>query len=171
MLEVGCGNGFFSVSLNEEYDLTCMDFSRNMLEMNPIPWEQKVVGNAESMDFDDNSFDIVFCGNLLHHLEDPLKAVGEMKRVGRHNVVLVEPNTINPLMFVFNLLKKEERGALRFTARYVRNLGIKNGLRVRAQSAQGAIVPNKTPERLLPFLRAVDWHTPLGFYHVAVFDI
>lgn len=171
MLEVGCGNGFFSAALNEEFDLTCMDFSKNMLEMNPVSREQKAVGNVESMGFGDNSFDIVFCGNLLHHLEDPVKAVSEMKRVARQNVVLVEPNTINPLMFLFNLLKREERGALRFTARYVRSLGIKNGLRIRAQSAQGAIVPNKTPESLLPLLRAVDWPNPLGFYHIAIFDI
>ena len=171
MLEIGCGNGYFSAALDAEYDLTCLDFSRNMLEMNPIPWVRKVVGNAEALEFDDNSFDTVFCGNLLHHLEYPSKAISEMRRVARTHVVLIEPNTINPLMFLFNLIKKEERGALKFTARYLRDLGLNGGLKLKAQCAQGAIVPNKTPAFALPAVRLIDWRWPLGFYHIAIFDV
>lgn len=171
MLEIGCGNGYFSYTLDKAFALTCLDFSKNMLEMNPIPWERKVVGKAEDLPFEDKSFDIVFSGNLLHHLENPPAVVKEMKRVARHHVILIEPNTLNPLMFLFNLLKREERGALKFTAGYVRNLGLGNELRLRAQCAQGAIVPNKTPLALLPFVRAIDWRTPLGFYHIALFDV
>jgi SAM-dependent methyltransferase len=165
MLEVGCGNGYFSYTFDRAFNLTCLDFSRNMLEMHPLPWSRKVVGRAEDLQFDDDSFDIVFSGNLLHHIEHPLVAVREMKRVARRNVVLIEPNTANPLMFLFNLLKREERGALKFTAGYVRSLGVGSGLRLRAQCAQGAIVPNKTPKAMLPFVRLIDRQSPLGFYH------
>ncbi len=171
MLEVGCGNGYFSHTFAKAFDLTCLDFSRNMLEMHPLPWDRKVVGDAEDLCFGDNSFDVVFCGNLLHHLEDPLVAVREMKRVARRNVVLIEPNTVNPLMFLFNLLKPEERGALKFTARYLKALGTGVSLRWRAQCAQGSIVPNKTPPQLLALLCAIDWAWPLGFYHIAIFDV
>ncbi len=171
MLEVGCGNGYFSHTFAKAFDLTCLDFSRNMLEMHPLPWDRKVVGDAEDLCFGDNSFDVVFCGNLLHHLEDPLVAVREMKRVARRNVVLIEPNTVNPLMFLFNLLKPEERGALKFTARYLKALGTGVSLRCRAQCAQGSIVPNKTPPQLLALLCAIDWAWPLGFYHIAIFDV
>lgn len=171
MLEVGCGNGYFSVALDAEYDLTCLDFSPNMLEMHPLPESQKVVGNAEALEFGDNSFDLVFCGNLLHHLEDPSVAVREMRRVARHNVILIEPNTINPLMFLFILIKKEERGALKFTAGYLRALGVDCGMTLKAQCTQGAIVPNKTPAFALPLVRLIDWRSPLGFYHIAIFEV
>lgn len=171
MLEVGCGNGFFSARLDTEYNLTCLDFSRNMLEMNPVSWDKKVVGSAERLEFEDNSFDVVFCANLLHHLEDPSIAIREMGRVASRHVALIEPNTINPLMFLFNLIKKEERGALKFTAAYLRALGVDNGLKLKAQCAQGAIVPNKTPAFALPLVKLIDGRSPLGFYHIAIFDV
>lgn len=171
MLEVGAGNGYFSHTFDKAFELTCLDFSKNMLEMNPVPWERKVVGDAENLQFDDDSFDVVFCGNLLHHLEDPLIAVREMARVARKHVVLIEPNIVNPLMFAFGALKPEERGSLKFTPGYVKRLGRRAGMRLRGFASHGSIVPNKTPLPLLPVLRRIDGSSPVGFYHVAVFDI
>ncbi|MFU8803950.1 MAG: class I SAM-dependent methyltransferase [Bradymonadaceae bacterium] len=171
MLEVGAGNGYFSHTFNDVFDLISLDFSANMLEMNPLPRAQKVVGDAEDLQFEDDSFDVVFCGNLLHHLEDPLIAVQEMRRVARKHVILIEPNVMNPLMFAFGLLKPEERGALKFTANYVRGLGIKAGMELRGFASQGSIVPNKVPIFLLPFLSRIDGVSRLGFYHVAIFDV
>lgn len=171
MLEVGAGNGFFSHSFSSAFELTCLDFSKNMLEKHPLPWTQKVVGDAEELPFEDDRFDVVFCGNLLHHLSDPTIAVREMKRVARRNVVLIEPNSVNPLMFLFGLAKKEERGTLKFTSRYLKELGERAGLELRSFSTQGAVVPNKTPSALLPLLRIVERPNLLGFYHVAVFEV
>lgn len=171
MLEVGAGNGYFSFTFDQAFDLTALDFSQNMLDMNPLPAARKVCGNAESLPFDDDSFDVVFCGNLLHHLEQPLSAVGEMKRVARRFVVLLEPNTVNPLMFGFGLLKKEERGTLKFTPAYMRKLGADAGLTLLGFSTQGMILPNKTPEALLPVFESIDVPSIMGFYHVAVFGV
>jgi hypothetical protein len=36
---------------------------------------------------------------------------------------------------------------------------------------QGAILPNKTPMRVLPLLKLFDGVWPLGFYHIAVLDV
>jgi SAM-dependent methyltransferase len=171
MLEIGAGNGYFSYTFDSAFALTCLDFSRNMLDMNPIPWERKVVGDAEQLPFDDDHFDVVFCGNLLHHLEDPLVAVRQMRRVARSHVVLIEPNVQNPLMAAFGAIKREEWGALKFTSRYVKALGERAGLRLRAHQAQGSVVPNKTPRALLPVLARIDGASPVGFYHVAIFDV
>ena len=115
MLEVGAGNGFFSHTFCAAFDLTCLDFSQNMLDRNPMPADRKVQGDAEKLPFEADSFDVVFCGNLLHHLEHPIVAVREMKRVARDHVVLIEPNALNPFMFLFGALKKAERGTLKFT--------------------------------------------------------
>ena len=171
MLEVGAGNGYFSHTFDRAFDLTALDFSPNMLAMNPLAEEQKLVGDAENLPAEDDSYDVVFCGNLLHHLEDPLIAVREMRRVARRHVVLIEPNIINPLMFAFGVVKKEERGSLKFTGWYVKNLGRRAGMRLRKYTGHGAIVPNKTPRPLLPFARAIDGAYPVGFYHIAIFDV
>ena len=171
MLEVGAGNGYFSVTFAEAFDLCALDFSQNMLDQNPLPPERKVQGDAENLPFEDDAFDVVFCGNLLHHLEDPVIAVREMKRVARDHVVLIEPNIQNPLMFGFGLSKREEWGSLKFTSSYVKNLGKAAGLRERAFTSHGSVVPNKTPGVLLGALRALDGSSPVGFYHVAIFDV
>jgi len=49
-------------------------------------------GNAESLPFVDESFDVVFCRSSLHHFADPGQAVSEMVRVcrGGGRVVLVD---------------------------------------------------------------------------------
>ena len=171
MLEVGAGNGFFSHTFSKAFELTCLDFSQNMLDKNPMPEDRKVQGDAERLPFDPKSFDVVFCGNLLHHLERPIVAVREMKRVARDYVVLIEPNAVNPLMFLFGALKKAERGTLKFTQGYVRRLGIEAGLRPRKIVTQGVVLPNKTPPALVPFLSRVDRPYPFGFYHLAVFEV
>jgi len=170
MLEVGAGSGYLSVPLAERFELTCLDFSPQMLELNPLPAAQKVVGDAQALPVPDKSFDVALCANLLHHLPEPVRALEELRRVARRAVVLIEPNATNPLMFAFAALKREERGALRFTARHVRTLAEQAGLRLRTFVTHGAIVPNATPSRLVPALRLLDRAGPLGFYHIGVFD-
>lgn len=50
-----------------------------------------LVGDAESLAFADHSFDIVAVHDGLHHLADPERAIGEMARVARHRVLILEP--------------------------------------------------------------------------------
>jgi SAM-dependent methyltransferase len=170
MLEVGAGNGYLSRCFAEAFDLTALDFAQNMLDQNPLPAARKVVGRAEALPFPERSFDVVFCGNLLHHLEEPIVAVREMARVTRRYVALLEPNITNPAMFLFGALKRAERGSLKFTPGYVRRLGAQAGLRLRASFVQGAVLPNKTPRLAVPLARLLDFPNPLGFYTLAIFE-
>ncbi|HWR13796.1 MAG TPA: methyltransferase domain-containing protein [Terriglobales bacterium] len=48
--------------------------------------------DAENIALPDNSYDVVFAHAVLHHCRSPHKAVGEMLRVARKNVMFVEPN-------------------------------------------------------------------------------
>jgi SAM-dependent methyltransferase len=170
MLEVGAGSGTFSAHLDPHFDLTCMDFSPNMLAMNPVASGRKVVGDAEALDFGDDAFDVVFCANLLHHLEDPARAVAEMRRVARRHVVLIEPNALNPAMFLFGALVKEERGTLAFTPNHVTRLCTDAGMTIRLFTSHGAILPNKTPTPLVGLVGALDGPSTFGFYHVVIAD-
>ena len=85
--------------------------------------------------------------------------------------MLIEPNSINPLMFAFGLLKKEERGSLKFTPQYLIQLGLEAQLCLRYFTSQGSVLPNKTPLALLPFVGALETEFTFGFYHVAIFDV
>ena len=170
LLEVGCGNGYLSVGLEETGRTTCVDFSATMLTTNPAARGRKIQALAETLPFADASFDLVMSANLLHHLEEPARAVAEMARVSRRYVALIEPNARNPLMFLFALLKQEERGALRFSARFVQSLGTCSGLQIKAATVQGSVLPNKTPGFMVPWLLPLERSHPLGFYSIALFE-
>jgi SAM-dependent methyltransferase len=53
-------------------------------------------GNAESLPFVDESFDVVFCRSSLHHFGDPERAVAEMVRVCRVGGRLVLVDLVAP---------------------------------------------------------------------------
>lgn len=90
VLDVGCGNGSYVDVLLPEHDTMGMDWAR-------LPaWDAQphrfVVGSAEDLPFATRSFDTVACFETLEHLEDPVKALGELRRVTRGNVLLTVPN-------------------------------------------------------------------------------
>jgi len=166
LLDVGCGNGFFSYYFEKLLTTICIDYSNFMLLLNPC--EKKICASATKLPFVDNSFDIVFCSNLLHHLEKPLLAVEEMRRVSRKYVVLSEPNANNPLMFLNSLTVKEERGALKFSSTYLMDIALSSKLTVISLDSMGIVLPNKTPEVLLPLLKLLDGKLPIGFYNMVI---
>lgn len=166
LLDIGCGNGFFTYPLSMICSTIGMDFSRRMLSLNPC--EMLAQGSALALPFRGASFDIVFCSNLLHHVDRPEEAVKEMQRVSRNYVILSEPNRNNPLMALFSAKVPEERGALKFTLGYMRNLAQVSNLDVIESCSMGSIVPNKTPLPLLKLFKAVDWKMPFGFYNIVI---
>jgi len=170
LLEVGAGNGFFSLGLAEHFDLKCLDFSQRMLQLHPFAPGRKIVGDVCRLPFPDKAFDVVFCANLLHHIEDPKAALLEMKRVSSKRVVVIEPNARNPLMALFGLIVPAERGTLRFNRQFLFEIAKRVGLSPRFLRAHGTVLPNKTPSPLLPLLAPFDICIPLGFYLVGIFD-
>src|SRR3989344_4263324 len=130
VLDVGAGNGYFSYYFDKVADTTAVDYSEVILGQNPI--SKKYVMDARNLKFEDNSFDLVFCHALIHHIDkdEREKVLEEMKRVSRGHVVVIEPNRNNPLMALFGLLKKEEHGSLVFSRSYLDKLLFSTGLKI-----------------------------------------
>lgn len=166
LLDVGCGNGFFTYYFDQRCKTTGVDFSQKMVDINPVENVQQM--DAADLQFEDRSFDVVFCHALLHHVEDPDRVVQEMVRVSRRHVVILEPNRNNPLMFLFCLLSPAEREAMRFSLGYVRRLAERNGVAVRRAFSHGIVVTNKLPTALLPLFKPLDIRSPLGMTHVII---
>jgi len=60
---------------------------------------------AEKTSFPDETFDVVICYNMLDHVFEPLKVVGEMKRILKPNgLVLVGIYMHNPIMKFLRML-------------------------------------------------------------------
>ena len=98
LLDVGCGTGWLLEHLsnckNAEY--YGLDLSENMLEIarsKNIKNAELVQGYADSLPYDDNSFDIVTCIQSFHHYPDPDKAMREVYRVLKPNGLYILSDT------------------------------------------------------------------------------
>lgn len=160
LLDVGSGNGFFSYYFDKICNTTAIDYSKKMIEMNPI--KKKEVMDANNLKFKSSSFDIVFCNALLHHVNDMNKVVKEMIRVSKKYVIILEPNRNNPILFLYALLVKEERKSLRFSQSFLKRLVRKNGLKIKSIFSYGLLFPNKIPEFLTGFFSLFNFRQLLG---------
>jgi demethylmenaquinone methyltransferase/2-methoxy-6-polyprenyl-1,4-benzoquinol methylase len=83
VLEVGCGPGSFARLLRARR-LVCIDPSEKLMgvAMNRVGKSAEFArGQAESLPFEDCSFDRVFCSFSYRDLRDQLKSLGEFYRV------------------------------------------------------------------------------------------
>lgn len=152
--DVGCGDGFATHYFAERIPkVEGGDISELMLEHNPLDRGALKVIDAEHLDLPDDSYDLVYLWEVLHHLKDPAQAVKEMARVSRRYVVVFEPNRANALQFAFGLLNKQERGTLRSSKAYLQALVLQAGLEIVACDYCGKIPPNKTPRWLFEIVR------------------
>ena len=101
VLECACGTGLLSVVIAEKCaHLTATDFSQKMLEkakQNCAAYRNVTFTRADIMklDFQDNCFDKVVAGNVIHLLDEPLKALTELDRVCRPGGQLIIPTYMN----------------------------------------------------------------------------
>ncbi len=97
VLEIGCTNGFSSIEMNKltNCNVIGIDINKNSIQnarekilLNHLN-EEKVsfeYGNAEDLsNFDDDSFDLIICGNAISFISDKGKALKEMIRVLKPN--------------------------------------------------------------------------------------
>jgi len=168
ILDVGCGNGVFMHHLGATSvsRVVGIDISEAMLSKNTSG--DLLMASAERIPFADNSFDLVFEANLLHHSRNPELILREMRRVARKYVVLIEPNRLNPVMFLFSLLNSIERGGLRSSRAYIKNLINSASLGLVHITTQGLVTQNNTPDFLFSFLKSFDKELFCAAYIVAV---
>ena len=80
VLDLGSGTGAaYNQLIN--FETTAIDPDKKMLELNTF--ENKVLGSAENIPFEDNSFDNVFCSFVWRNVLDTKKALHEVYRVLR----------------------------------------------------------------------------------------
>ena len=91
LLDLGCGAGENSVYFAQKgANCVAADYSPGMVDValklaaaNGVKVEGHTA-NAMALEFADNTFDIVYASNLLHHIPDPQIALQEMHRVLLH---------------------------------------------------------------------------------------
>lgn len=91
VLELGCGSGKFwwknKENIDENLDITVSDFSKSMLKIAKSKLKninsnfkfQEI--NAESIPYDDNTFDIVIAQHMIYFVPDIEQALNEIRRI------------------------------------------------------------------------------------------
>lgn len=97
VLDAGCGEGFTAeifLSAMPTLKLTGFDPHEPSVELARMrnPRAEFLVGDIYGIPFEDDSFDVVGCFEVLEHLHDAPRALAELARVARDSVVLSVPH-------------------------------------------------------------------------------
>ena len=91
ILDVGCGVGYFTALLSEAGGDVCgVDVDPSSISVaTQMIGNKFVIGSAEWLPFQDNSFDKILCSEVLEHIVDDNRAVSEIRRVAKPGAVIV----------------------------------------------------------------------------------
>lgn len=117
MLDLGCGAGEAAVYFARQgADVCATDLSGGMLRVAAQLAERHgcridtVKSSAEELPFEDESFDIVYGANVLHHVDIPA-TLDQVRRILRPGgqAFFIEPLTYNPVIKVYRRMAETVR--------------------------------------------------------------
>lgn len=104
VLDVGCGDGVYTIELFDKGRPAAMhgiDLSYEGIKVaNEKKGDRNIifeVGNAASLSYDPDSFDIAHIRGLLHHMDNPKNALRGALRAAR-KIIVIESNGNNPVV-------------------------------------------------------------------------
>ena len=101
VLECACGTGLLTKAIGEKCNsLIATDYSIKMLKIAERKLKKYQNIKFECVDimklpYPNNSFDKVIAGNVIHLLDDPIKAIRELDRVCKLNGKIIIPTYMN----------------------------------------------------------------------------
>ncbi len=123
VLDFGCGPGSFLSSVAPFCgEITGVDISKNFVNACKETINELNLKNAQvqqiipnQLPFADNTFDVLYMVDVIHHLEDIPVTIKDAIRVVKPGgrVLVFEPNKLNPLMVLVHLADKNEWGLLK----------------------------------------------------------
>lgn len=163
-LDVGCGTGVLAGRLAASgYAMTGIDPSEGMLDVmrSHTPSVTAVHGSGTSLPFPSDSFDVVFCVAVMHHVAAPgdvHQTVAEMVRVAKPSgrVVIWDHNPRNP--YWRNLMARvpQDTGEERLIPEEELVGALHDAGAEVVSSEQLGLVPDFVPPRLLPVAAALE---------------
>ena len=108
ILDVGCGEGVTIVKLKQSkigkiYEGVDNSEAELKIGRKAYPGIDIKLGDIYDLKYKDGSFDLVICTEVLEHLQNPKRAVAELKRVSSKYVLFSVPN--EPFFVLANFLR------------------------------------------------------------------
>jgi SAM-dependent methyltransferase len=96
VLEAGCGSYPMVVDLGPAKHIVGIDISQRQLERNDVV-DEKILGDIQTFPLRPQDFDLVFCFNVLEHLDRPDRALANFRRALRPGglIVIKVPNVLS----------------------------------------------------------------------------
>lgn len=102
VLEVGCGRGYLANIISNTHKITACDIVIPNELKKKYPAVKFVSGDIENLPFKDNQFDTVISTHTLEHTKNLQKAVSELRRVAKKELIIVVPRQ-RPYKYTFSL--------------------------------------------------------------------
>jgi SAM-dependent methyltransferase len=171
VLDVGCGTGALAARLaGQGYDTAGVDPSARMLDVlrARAPQVSAQVASGTDLPFADDTFDLVYCVAVIHHIADPAAVratLGEMVRVARPGgrVLVWDHNPRNPYWRHLMARVPQDTGDERLIPEAELLAGLRAAGAEISASAQLGLVPDFVPPAALDAAAAVERaaeHTP-----------
>ena len=149
VIDIGCGDGAATVQLYDDtrpFSIVGVDPAANAIAAASKRVEDRNIqfsaDSAYQLPYPDQSFDIAHLRGVLHHMDQPDRAVAEAARVAR-TVLVLEPNGYNP---VLKLIEKTSRYHIEHGERSFSPARIDQWLR-----AEGLEVTHRSYASLVPY--------------------
>lgn len=173
VLDVGAGVGaFHSWQLSKHgFEVVatelCPEFLSSIDYLTKDVFYDRVIADCTLLPFKDCSFDVVFCKELIHHIENPMRLLSEIWRVLRPNglIAITEPCTSILLNKDKSLKSDRARGMGISHYRYGYADYVKHFKKVASSiDVDGEIIPLQSPR--FPFITGIQKHLSEPFNHV-----
>ncbi|BAW29283.1 hypothetical protein MTHERMMSTA1_07830 [Methanosarcina thermophila MST-A1] len=104
IIDIGCGEGFI-INCLDFSDITGVDISKSALKLARDKNRNfnLCAGSVYELSFKNDSFDLAIATEVLEHLEEPERAIQEIRRVSRNYCVFSVPN--EPYFRIMNFLR------------------------------------------------------------------
>jgi ubiquinone/menaquinone biosynthesis C-methylase UbiE len=98
VLDLGGGEGIVARLIHEKLDIKhidIVDISSTSLNL-AGKWtdSQRILADVYNLPFYTKSYDVVICLEVLEHLDNPLRALKEIKRIASSGIIITVPNTM-----------------------------------------------------------------------------
>ncbi|HEX4447343.1 MAG TPA: methyltransferase domain-containing protein [Polyangiaceae bacterium] len=145
VLEVGCGEGRLAQHLvtrgPRPRRFVACDLELSAIAPGLDPLIELRQASIYELPFEDRSFDLVVCCEVLEHLHEPARGLAEVARVARRAVIVSTPR--EPLWRAMNMMRGKYLRDLGNTPGHVQHFGPRS--LVRLVESQLRVAARKTP--------------------------
>lgn len=157
VLDLGCGRGdnavYFSKKAKKVFGVDIKKWKEwGKLKSKKF---ELIVADARKLPFKDESFDVVFTKDTLHHIKEKEKALKEIKRVTKKGgrIYIVEVNRYNPIAYIHLTLIGHHN---HFSKNQFRKLILKYFKDMKFKQAESRVYPFIRNELMIDFVHKLE---------------